>query len=79
MIPPIEVPCPPMNLVAECTTMSAPCSRGWHRYGVATVLSTTNGIPCSWAMPDTPSKSSTSPLGLPMVSAKKALVLGLIG
>ena len=28
MTPPIEVPWPPMNLVAECTTMSAPHSSG---------------------------------------------------
>ena len=29
--PPMVVPCPPMYLVAECTTMSAPCSNGRHR------------------------------------------------
>ena len=28
MAPPIELPCPPRNLVSECTTMSAPCSIG---------------------------------------------------
>ena len=28
MIPPIEVPCPPMYLVAECTTRSAPVLEG---------------------------------------------------
>ena len=33
-MPPMTVPWPPMNLVAECTTMSAPCSIGRHRYGV---------------------------------------------
>ena len=27
--PPIEVPWPPMNFVAECTTMSAPHRSGW--------------------------------------------------
>src|SRR5947209_9583007 len=26
--PAIEVPCPPINLVAECTMISAPCSNG---------------------------------------------------
>ena len=31
MTPPIELPWPPMNLVSECTTMSAPCSLGRHR------------------------------------------------
>ena len=34
-----------MNLVAECTTMCAPCSNGRHRYGVANVLSITSGRP----------------------------------
>ena len=29
--PPIEVPWPPIHLVAEATTMSAPCSIGRHR------------------------------------------------
>ena len=29
--PPIVVPCPPMNFVAECTTMSAPYSIGLTR------------------------------------------------
>ena len=67
--PPIEVPCPPMNLVAECTTMSAPCSIGLIRYGVGIVLSTIRGMPASWAMAATASKSSVSSLGLPTVSA----------
>jgi hypothetical protein len=53
-----------------------PVAQGLARYGVASVLSTTSGMWCSWATDDTPSKSSTSPLGLPSVSAKKALVLG---
>ncbi len=29
--PPIVVPWPPMYFVAECTTMSAPCSSGRQR------------------------------------------------
>ena len=29
--PPILVPCPPMNLVAEWITISAPCSNGLKR------------------------------------------------
>ena len=37
--PAMEVPCPPMNLVAEWTTMSAPHSIGRQRYGEANVLS----------------------------------------
>ena len=31
MTPAITVPWPPMNLVAEWTTTSAPCSMGRHR------------------------------------------------
>ena len=31
MTPPIELPWPPMNLVSEWTTMSAPCSNGRQR------------------------------------------------
>jgi len=79
MIPPIEVPWPPMNLVAECSTMSAPCSIGRHRYGEANVLSMTRGRLFSCAMPATAetaglnrqneSMSNKFIRGLPMVSA----------
>jgi hypothetical protein len=64
----MDVPWPPMNLVAECTTTSAPHSSGRRRYGVATVLSTTSGMPLSWATPAMPSMSRMSFFGLPMVS-----------
>ena len=50
MMPPIDVPWPPRNLVAECTTISAPCSIGRHRYGDAMVLSMTSGTPASCAI-----------------------------
>ena len=63
-----------MNFVAEWITMSAPHSIGRHRYGVANVLSTISGSSCSWAIPATVSMSSTLPAGLPIVSAKNALV-----
>jgi len=76
--PPMLVPCPPTNLVAEWITMSAPHSIGRHRYGVAKVLSTIRGMSCSWAMVATASMSSTFPPGLPMVSPKSALVFGRI-
>ena len=59
------VPCPPMNFVAECTTISAPYSIGRTRYGVANVLSTTSGILCSCAIFATVSISTTSEFGLP--------------
>jgi len=48
-----RVPCPPMNLVAEWTTMSAPWSIGRIRKRRGIVLSTTSGIPASWAIFET--------------------------
>ncbi len=47
MTPAMALPWPPRYFVAECTTMSAPCSNGRMRYGVAMVLSTTRGTPAS--------------------------------
>ena len=70
------VPWPPMNLVAEWITMSAPHSIGRHRYGVANVLSTISGSSCSCAIAATASMSSTLPAGLPIVSPKNAFVFG---
>ena len=57
--------------------MSAPCSSGRIRYGVATVLSTMRGTPFLCATSATPSISKIETFGLLMVSAKKALVFGL--
>jgi hypothetical protein len=74
--PPMLVPWPPMNLVAEWITMSAPHSIGRHRYGVAKVLSTISGRSFSCAIDATVSMSSTLPAGLPIVSPKKAFVFG---
>ncbi|MNC92063.1 hypothetical protein D3C83_84260 [compost metagenome] len=74
MTPPMQVPCPPRYLVSECTTMSAPCSNGRHRYGVGTVLSTMSGAPCACAIFARRSKSVTLPSGLPIDSQKIALV-----
>ena len=65
--PPMVVPCPPMNFVAECNTISAPCSIGRTRYGVANVLSTISGIPCLCAIPAIFSISTTSEFGFPSV------------
>lgn len=69
-------PVSPRNLVAEWTTMSAPCSMGRSRYGVGTVLSAISGTPASWATSATARMSSTLPRGLPSVSANNALVSG---
>ena len=46
--PPIAVPWPPIHLVAEWMTMSAPCLIGWASSG-AKVLSTMTGTPRAWA------------------------------
>ena len=43
------MPWPPMNLVAEWTTIVAPQSIGRQRYGVAKVLSTMSGMRCAAA------------------------------
>ena len=43
--PPIAFPCPDINLVVECITMSTPCSKGRSKNGVITVLSQITGNP----------------------------------
>ena len=69
MTPPMEVPWPPIHLVADSTTMSAPCSMGRTRKpATPKVLSTMSGMPCSWASWASASKSGTLPAGLPMDS-----------
>ena len=74
--PAMALPCPARYFVAECTTMSAPCSIGRTRYGVAMVLSTMSGTPASCATPATPAKSRTSPRGFGIDSPKNARVSG---
>ena len=74
--PPSDVPWPPRNFVAECTTMSAPKSFARCRYGVATVLSITSGTPARWATAATARTSSTCAIGLVIDSAKNARVSG---
>ena len=56
--------------------MSAPCSNGRIRYGVAMVLSTTSGTPAACAMVATAVMSRTLIFGLPIVSAKNSFVFG---
>ena len=53
-----------MNLVAECTTMSAPTASGCWRSGVAKVLSTTTCTPAAWPAATTAGRSTTSSAGL---------------
>src|ERR1051325_437710 len=78
MMPPMVVPCPPMNLVSECTTTSAPYSIGRSRIGVATVLSTISGTPCRCATSASASMSQMLPAGLPTLSQNTARVLSSI-
>ena len=74
----MTVPCPPMNFVAECTTMSAPHSIGRHSAGEANVLSTMSGTPCACATSASAAMSATLPDGLPIVSTNSAFVFGRI-
>ena len=67
-IPPIDVPWPPMNLVSEWITTSAPCLIGLSSNGVATVLSAITGTPWACATSATAARSMTLPAGLPTVS-----------
>src|SRR2546422_609794 len=78
MTPPIAIPWPPIHLVAEFITRSAPSSIGRLRNGVAKVLSISSGIFASWAIWATSGISSTSSPGLPMVSPITSRVFGLI-
>ncbi len=48
--PPMRSEWPPMYLVDECITASAPRSSGFWKYGEAKVLSTTENAPCSRAL-----------------------------
>ena len=66
-----------MYLVVLWVTISAPHSKGRQLMGVAKVLSTISGTPCSWATLANFSKSSTVSAGLAMLSANSTLVLDL--
>ena len=54
--------------------MSAPCSIGRQRYGVANVLSTISGTPPACAISASAARSATLPFGLPIVSTNTARV-----
>ena len=66
-MPPIDVPWPPIHLVAEWMTMSAPCSMGFVSSG-AKVLSTRTGTPLAWA---------TSAIGADVVDVEARVADGL--
>jgi hypothetical protein len=68
MMPPIELPWPPMYLVQLDAMTAAPCARGWHRPWAA-VLSMISGTPRSRPMSATSLMGNTSSFGLGRVSA----------
>ncbi len=74
--PPMAMPWPPRNLVAEWNTRSAPRSNGRLRYGVVKVESINSGSPWACATSATAGMSSTSQRGLPTVSPKSRRVSG---
>ena len=67
MMPPIEVPWPPIYLVVECMLIAAPCFKGWHSTGDA-VLSMISGTPRSRPIFATSAIGNTASLGLGSVS-----------
>eukprot|EP00967_Tisochrysis_lutea_P159119 scaffold328435_cov48-Tisochrysis_lutea.AAC.1 len=73
-MPPIPVPWPPIHLVSEWTTTSAPYEMGLVRYGVEKVASTMSGKPMLCAFSAIFSRSHTTQAGLETVSQKKARV-----
>ena len=58
--------------------MSAPCSIGRHRYGVAMVASMISGRPRSWATSASAATSVTSPEGFATISANTQRVRSVI-
>jgi hypothetical protein len=76
-MPPMELPCPPRNLVVEWSHGSAPHSNGRHRNGVASVLSTISGMPTEWAISAIAARSTTTPPGFARLSTKIALHFGV--
>lgn len=67
-----------MYLVAECSTISAPKSSGFCKYGEAKVLSTQVRTPLRRAMPQSASRSTTLSMGLVGVSIHSRRVAGVI-
>ena len=58
--------------------MSAPCSIGRHRYGVASVASTASGTPAAWATSASAAMSAISPDGFEITSANTTFVRSVI-
>ncbi len=70
--------CPPKNFVALWTTMSAPRSSGFWKYGDMNVLSTMRRIPCLFAISAIFRMSVTRIIGLVGVSMNSARVLSFM-
>src|SRR3989440_8449013 len=68
-MPPTMSLCPFRYLVVECSTTSAPSSRGRWKQGVAKVLSTTHSAPAPRAIAATACRSHSRIIGLVGVSA----------
>ena len=62
-MPPTTSAWPLMNFVTECSTTSAPRSRGFWSTGLAKVLSTTSSAPAAWASSAAPARSVTDMAG----------------
>ena len=75
--PPITSEWPEMYFVVECTTTSAPRSKGFWSAGEANVLSNTTVSPCRFASAHTARTSDTRTLGLVGVSKISIRVFGL--
>ena len=72
--PPIASPLDPIAFESEWMTTSAPRPSGRRSAGVATVESTSSGMPCSWASAARAGMSATASAGLDGTSAYRNLV-----
>src|SRR5215217_8969526 len=75
--PPTTSEWPPMYLVVEWTTMSAPRASGFWKYGEAKVLSTATNGSRSCAISESSAMSERVSIGLVGVSIQRNLVSGL--
>ena len=78
MMPPIEVPWPPIYFVVECMVIAAPCLIGWHSTGQA-VLSMISGTPSSRPILATSAIGNTASFGIGQRLAVVAAGLGVGG
>ena len=74
-MPPMDVPWPPMYLVAECTAMSAPRPKTRSRSGSARCCRRSAAGPAACAASAHAAMSTTFSFGLPIVSANTSRVL----